>query len=124
MKNANPFAALSGLVYSTDGGNHCPKCTKPEAECACSAGVLNSDGDGIARVRRESKGRGGKVVTTISGLQMTEVELKALTAELKKKCGCGGALKDGVIEIQGNMVSFLVGELNIRGIKVKELVYK
>ena len=120
MKNANPFAALSGLVYSTDGGNHCPKCTKPEAECVCSAGVLNSDGDGIARVRRESKGRGGKVVTTISGLQMTEVELKALTAELKKKCGCGGALKDGVIEIQGDMVEVLLGELKKRGFVTKK----
>ena len=120
MKNANPFAALSGLVYSTDGGNHCPKCAKPEAECVCSAGVLNSDGDGIARIRRESKGRGGKVVTTISGLQMTEVELKALTAELKKKCGCGGALKDGVIEIQGDMVEVLLGELKKRGFTAKK----
>ena len=119
MKNANPFAALSGLVYSTDGGDHCSECAKPEAECICSAGVLNSDGDGIARVRRESKGRGGKVVTTISGLQMTEVELKALTAELKKKCGCGGALKDGVIEIQGDRVEMLVAELKGKGGKVK-----
>lgn len=119
MKNANPFAALSGLVYSTDGGNHCSKCAKPEAECICSAGVLNSDGDGIALVRRESKGRGGKVVTTISGLQMTEVELKALTAELKKKCGCGGALKDGVIEIQGDRVEVLVGEFRSKNFKVK-----
>lgn len=121
MKNANPFAALSGLVYSTDGGNHCPKCTKPEAECVCSAGVLNSDGDGIARVRRESKGRGGKVVTTISGLQMTEVELKGLTAELKKKCGCGGALKDGVIEIQGDRVDVVIFELNRLSIVIKRL---
>ena len=119
MKNANPFAALSGLVYSTDGGNHCAECAKPEADCVCSAGVLNSDGDGIARVRRESKGRGGKVVTTISGLQMTEVELKALTAELKKKCGCGGALKDGVIEIQGDRVEVLVMGLKDKGLKVK-----
>lgn len=120
MKNANPFAALSGLVYSTDGGNHCPKCTKPEAECVCSAGVLNSDGDGIARVRRESKGRGGKTVTTISGLCLTLDELKELTAALKKRCGCGGALKEGVIEIQGDMVEVLLGELKKRGFTVKK----
>ena len=121
MKNANPFAALSGLVYSTDGGNHCSECAKPEVECVCSAGVLNSEGDGIARVRRESKGRGGKVVTTISGLQMTEVELKALTAELKKKCGCGGALKGGVIEIQGDRVGVVVDEIRKTGVAVKKV---
>lgn len=121
MKNANPFAALSGLVYSTDSGRHCPNCAKPEAECVCTAGVLNSDSDGIARVRRESKGRGGKVVTTISGLQMTEVELKALTAELKKKCGCGGALKGGVIEIQGDRAERVMGELKQKGFGVKKV---
>ena len=120
MKNANPFAALSGLVYSTDGGNHCSECAKPEAECICSAGVLNSDGDGIARVRRESKGRGGKTVTTISGLCLTLDELKELTAALKKRCGCGGALKEGVIEIQGDMVEVLLGELKKRGFTVKK----
>ena len=120
MKNANPFAALSDLVYSTDGGNHCPKCTKPEADCVCSAGVLNSDGDGIARVRRESKGRGGKTVTTISGLCLTLEELKELTAALKKRCGCGGALKEGVIEIQGDMVEVLLEELRKRGFVAKK----
>lgn len=121
MKNANPFAALSGLVYSTDGGSHCPQCAKPEAECVCAAGVLNSDSDGIARIRRESKGRGGKTVTTIAGLQLTQDELKILTAELKKKCGCGGALKDGVIEIQGDRVELVMGELKQKGFGVKKV---
>ena len=121
MKNANPFAALSGLVYSTDGGNHCPQCAKPEAECVCAAGVLNIDSDGIARIRRESKGRGGKTVTTIAGLQLTQDELKTLTAELKKKCGCGGALKDGVIEIQGDRVELVMGELKQKGFGVKKV---
>ena len=114
MKNANPFAALSGLVYSTDSGRHCPNCAQPEAACICTAEPLNSDGVGIARVRRESKGRGGKTVTTISGLCLTLDELKELTAALKKRCGCGGALKDGVIEIQGDRVGLLVGELKIK----------
>ena len=121
MKNANPFAALSGLVYSTDSGRHCPECAQPEAECICTAGPLNSDSDGIARIRRESKGRGGKTVTTIAGLQLTQDELKTLTAELKKKCGCGGAWKDGVIEIQGDRVDLVMGELKQKGFGVKKV---
>ena len=81
MNSTNPFAALGSLVYSTDSGRHCPDCAKPEAECVCAAGVLNSDSDGIARIRRESKGRGGKTVTTIAGLQLTQDELKTLTED-------------------------------------------
>lgn len=120
MNSTNPFAALGSLVYSTDSGRHCPDCAKPEAECVCAAGVLNSDSDGIARIRRENKGRGGKTVTTIAGLQLTQDELKTLTAELKKKCGCGGALKDGVIEIQGDRVELVMGELKQKGFGVKK----
>lgn len=119
MKKASFFAALSGLVYSTDGGNHCPKCSKPEAECVCTDEPLNS-GDGVARVRRESKGRGGKTVTTIQGLCLTADELKSLTAVLKKRCGCGGSLKDGVIEIQGDQVELLLEELRKRGFTAKK----
>lgn len=58
--------------------------------------------DGIVRIKRETKGRKGKGVTTISGLAMSDDELKALCSKLKKQCGTGGALKDGIIEIQGD----------------------
>lgn len=119
MKNASSFSALSGLVYSTDNGRHCPDCAKPAAQCVCAAGPVNS-GDGIARVRRESKGRGGKTVTTIQGLCLTLDELKTLTAALKKRCGCGGALKEGVIEIQGEHVELLLEELRKRGFSAKK----
>lgn len=119
MKKASSFSALSGLVYSTDSGRHCPECEQPQADCICTAGPLNS-GDGIARVRRESKGRGGKTVTTIQGLCLTADELKTLTAALKKRCGCGGSLKDGVIEIQGDQVELLLGELRQRGFTAKK----
>lgn len=119
MKKASSFAALSGLVYSTDSGCHCPECEQPEAECICAEQPLNS-GDGIARVRRESKGRGGKTVTTIQGLCLTASELKDLTAALKKRCGCGGSLKDGVIEIQGDQVELLLAELRKRGFTAKQ----
>ena len=90
-----------------------------EAEVA-EVGQVLSVGDGIARVRRESKGRGGKTVTTIQGLCLTLDELKTLTAALKKRCGCGGALKEGVIEIQGEHVELLLEELRKRGFSAKK----
>ena len=119
MKKASSFSGLSGLVYSTDSGRHCPECEKPQTDCVCSAGPVNS-GDGVARVRRENKGRGGKTVTTIQGLCLTLDELKKLTADLKKRCGCGGALKDGVIEIQGEHVELFLEELRKRGFTAKK----
>ena len=116
MKKNNSFAALGGLVYSTDSGRHCPKCEQPEDECVCKDEPVNT-GDGTARVRRENKGRGGKTVTTIQGLLLTTDELKKLTAELKRRCGCGGSLKEGTIEIQGNEVDVIIEELRKRGFK-------
>lgn len=115
-KKSTSFAALGGLVYSTDSGRHCPDCSKPQAECVCGQASLPA-GDGIARVRRETKGRGGKTVTTVSGVALTEEPLRELASALKKRCGCGGALKDGVIEIQGEHVELLLAELQKRGFK-------
>jgi translation initiation factor 1 len=70
-------------------------------------------------VNRETKGRRGKTVTTISGVPLAEAELRALAGELKRRCGCGGATKDGVIEIQGDQRDALVAELEARGYTVK-----
>ena len=81
---------------------------------------LIPEGDGIARVRRESKGRGGKTVTTITGVPLAEDALKELATTLKKRCGTGGALKDGVIEIQGDHVELLLAELIKLGYKAKK----
>lgn len=71
VKKASSFAALSGLVYSTDGGRHCPDCNQAVDACICKQTRI-PDGDGIARVRRETKGRGGKTVTTVSGVPLAE----------------------------------------------------
>lgn len=71
VKKASSFSALSGLVYSTDGGRHCPDCNQPVDACICRQTRI-PDGDGIARVRRETKGRGGKTVTTVSGVPLAE----------------------------------------------------
>ncbi|AYC34487.1 translation initiation factor Sui1 [Pseudomonas cavernae] len=119
VKKASSFAALSGLVYSTDGGRHCPDCGQPVDACICKQNLIPA-GDGIARVRRETKGRGGKTVTTVSGVPLAEEPLKELASVLKKRCGTGGALKDGIIEIQGDHVELLLGELLKRGFKAKK----
>lgn len=78
------------------------------------------EGNGVVRVARETKGRGGKVMTLITGVPLIGAELKTLAKDLKKKCGVGGALKDGVIEIQGDQRDLLVGELTKRGFTVKK----
>ena len=119
VKKASSFAALGGLVYSTDSGRHCPDCSQPVDACTCKQ-TLIPEGDGIARVRRETKGRGGKTVTTISGVPLAEEPLKDLASVLKKRCGCGGSLKDGVIEIQGDHVDLLLAELTARGFRTKK----
>lgn len=118
-KKASSFAALSGLVYSTDGGRHCPDCGQPQDACICGQQQAPA-GDGVARVRRETKGRGGKTVTTITGVPLLGEELKTLATALKKRCGTGGSLKDGVIEIQGDHVELLIGELQKRGFTAKK----
>jgi len=118
-KKTTSLAGLGGLVYSTDSGRHCPDCSQPLGSCVCKQNLV-PEGDGIARVRRESKGRGGKTVTTISGVPLPENELKELASALKRRCGTGGALKDGVIEIQGDHVQLLLDELGKRGFKAKE----
>lgn len=119
VKKASSFSALSGLVYSTDGGRHCPDCNQPVDACICKQTRI-PEGDGIARVRRETKGRGGKTVTTVSGVPLAEEPLKELASALKKRCGTGGALKDGVIEIQGDHVDLLLAELSKRGFTAKK----
>lgn len=63
------------------------------------------------RVSRETKGRGGKGVSVITGLPLKGDALEALATALKKRCGCGGTVKDGNIKIQGDQRDTLVAEL-------------
>ncbi|SEL67494.1 translation initiation factor 1 [Atopomonas hussainii] len=118
MKKKLSLSDLGGLVYSTDKGECCPGCSQPKAACTCQQASLPV-GDGVVRVRRETKGRGGKTVTSVSGVPLVGDELKALAASLKKRCGTGGTLKDGVIEIQGEHVETLLAELSKQGFKAK-----
>lgn len=107
-------------VYSTDRGAICPKCQKALASCSCSSDRKRVVvGSGAVRVRRETKGRGGKTVTTISGLAMNQEQLAVMLKDLKRLCGAGGALKDGVIEVQGDHCDAVLRELASRGIQAK-----
>jgi len=104
-----------GLVYSTEGGRMCPHCRRSVAACICAQRKTPaSAGDGIARVSRESKGRGGKTVTLVRGLALDTDALAALGKRLRSACGSGGTVKDGVIEIQGDhaerVVTLLIAE--------------
>ena len=108
-----------GLVYSSEHGSSCPDCQKPLKKCRCSKAEAAPKGDGIVRVGRETKGRKGKGVTIITGVPLAEKEIKVLAKELKKKCGTGGTLKNGVIEIQGDQRDLMISLLEKKGFKVK-----
>ncbi|MGE5285196.1 MAG: translation initiation factor Sui1 [Actinomycetota bacterium] len=107
------------LVYSTERGLVCPKCRLPVAGCRCGKEKSAPKGDGIVRVRREVKGRGGKTVTTVSGVPLGREALRNLASDLKRRCGTGGTAKDGVIEIQGDHREAIVAELGLRGFNAK-----
>lgn len=93
----------SGLVYSTDSGRMCPDCRQPVAACICKQlAKTPAKTDGVARVSRSSKGRGGKTVTLVSGLALDALALAQLGKQLRAACGSGGTVKDGVIEVQGD----------------------
>lgn len=109
----------AGLVYSTEHGRSCPDCSRPMAACTCRAQTPVGKGDGIVRVSRETKGRKGSGVTLITGLPLTPAALKELGSQLKKRCGTGGTVKEGVIEIQGDHRDLLVEELQRLGYRVK-----
>ncbi|NNL65076.1 MAG: translation initiation factor Sui1 [Myxococcales bacterium] len=111
-------------VYSSQNsaqpGRICPDCRMPKQSCQCRRRKPDAaTGDGVVRVRREVKGRRGKPVTTIAGVPLGEGELRDLASELKRRCGSGGSLKAGVIEIQGDHRDEVVPLLEARGFQVK-----
>lgn len=97
------------LVYSTETGRIAPE-KQPQ---------IIEKGDGIVRIQRQTSGRKGKGVCVISGLALSHEALLALAGLLKKKCGCGGSVKDQTIEIQGDQRDLLKKLLEEQGFKVK-----
>ena len=107
------------LVYSTETGRTCPQCSQPVDECSCKQGQA-PESDGILRVIREKKGRGGKTVTVINGLEGDKKALSDLNKQLKKRFGCGGAVKNWTIELQGDLADQCVEFLQKQGHTVKK----
>jgi translation initiation factor 1 len=113
--------APTGLVYSTDSGRMCPICRKPIAQCICAKtnAAAPAPSDGIIRVSRETKGRGGKAVTVVRGLAMDSASLAKLAQQLKAACGSGGTVKDGIVEVQGDHCDKVIALLKGQGHIVK-----
>jgi translation initiation factor 1 len=110
----------STLVYSTLSGRTCPSCEKPLAQCTCRKNSTVPKAGGSVRVVRETKGRKGKCVTLVSGVPLPPGELAEIARRLKQKCGAGGTVKNGIIEIQGDHRDTLVKELIALGYPVKK----
>ncbi len=112
-------SASSRPVYSTSLGRLCPQCQRAVAACVCGQQRPAYSGDGIVRIHKDSKGRGGKTVTVISGIPLDGEALKELTKQLKKRCGVGGSSHEECIEIQGDQRQLIKAELEKRGFTVK-----
>jgi translation initiation factor 1 len=110
MKNSSN----SSLVYSTESGRMCPACRQPVAQCSCKASA-GPVGDGVVRVSRQTKGRGGKCVTVVKGLALDAAALAALGKQVRSACGSGGTVKDGVIEVQGDHCDLVMETLTKLG---------
>jgi translation initiation factor 1 len=112
---------MSGrLVYDSDAvqPGRCPRCGKRLDRCTCQAASPGSSrADGIVRLHRDKKGRGGKTVTVITGLPAGQLD--ALARELKRLCGTGGTVRGDTLEIQGDHRDRLAPALEARGFKVK-----
>ena len=120
------------VVYDSDAvqPGRCPTCGKRLDRCTCGQGRAGREGraepkvsnlprDGVVRLLRDRKGRGGKTVTLITGLRGTPAVLEGLASELKRMCGTGGTLRGDVLEIQGDFRDRLQRELERRGYTVK-----
>jgi translation initiation factor 1 len=101
----------SRIVYSTGLGSLCPNCRRPVRDCVCPKGAPGAANPSAVRVGRETKGRAGKGVTTITGLPLSPADLDTLSTKLKKRCGSGGTVRAAIIEIQGDHRNVIVAEL-------------
>ena len=98
------------LVYSTESGTI--EETEPQYKSSGPPGK-------IIKIRREVKGRRGKTVTTLHGFNLPENQLQQVAGELKRYCGSGGSVKDGIIIIQGDQRPKIEGYLRDKGYVVK-----
>ena len=92
-------------VYSTGVGRICPKCGWPADDCKCSSNISEQPVPQkiVAKLRLETKGRGGKSVTVLYDLPQNSMFRKDLIQELKRVCGTGGAITETGVELQGDL---------------------
>ena len=112
------------FIYSTESGRICPSCGNPTTKCTCKKKKTSKKqsiypNDGIVRIRREVKGRKGKTVTVVFGIPLDDKKLKQFAKTLKRCCGTGGTVKDGIIIIQGDHRETLLNEIKKRGYTLK-----
>lgn len=115
------------VVYDTAVGRICPNCHRSVKQCVCKQKSPSKPksiksppkNDGIVRVSRDRRNRRGKTVTVITGVPGNDEIVNELTATLKKLCGSGGTVKDGIIEIQGDHRDLIVSKLAELGHRVK-----
>ena len=98
------------VVWSSDDGD-LRKARDPKLKARRAAG-------GRVKVKRETSGRRGKAVTTIYDVPLADDGLKELAGRLKKRCGVGGSVKDGVIELQGDHRNVVIEVLKADGYDV------
>ncbi|MBL9200552.1 MAG: translation initiation factor [Opitutaceae bacterium] len=109
----NPFGALSGLGLpaAPKGAGNATPVVRPPAP---------AKNRGRVDVRRETGNRGGKTVTLVDGFTGIGLpEKEALCKKMRSACGCGGTVKDGAIEIQGDqreMVARILTEAGFRAV--------
>ena len=108
---AMPRRGETKVVWSSTDGD-LRKARDPKLKARIAAG-------GRVKVRRETSGRRGKAVTTVADVPLDDAGLKELAGRLKKRCGVGGAVKDGVIELQGDHRDAVERTLAARGLKCK-----
>src|ERR687898_136491 len=105
------MAQRDRVVYSTSDGDLRKARPADRVRAAAAAG-------GRVKVRRETAGRRGKAVTTISNVPLADDGLRELAGRLKKRCGVGGPAKGGVIELQGDHRDVVVEVLRAEGYDV------
>jgi translation initiation factor 1 len=108
------------LVYSTEKGSVCPRCGWPRGDCRCSKAAEEPVSEKpVAKLRLETKGRGGKSVTVVDGLPRNAAFTAGLARALKSALGSGGTAKEGCVEIQGDHRERVRELLRQRGFLVK-----
>ena len=117
-----PLRSSGRLVYSTGSGRICPGCSQPTASCGCAGAAKAAvpvPAKAVAKLRLDTRGRGGKSVTVVGGLPCDPAFLDELARELKRALGTGGAVIDGAVELQGDVRARLRELLAARGLRVK-----